>query len=126
YDAMAPFYERHLGRRFFTSAKDLFRELLEHRVGAGSTVLDLCSGTGEFAEWLDARGMVVTGVDNSARMLRRAKAKAPGADFRRADMRAFELGCQFDVVTCFYNSMNQPLTMSSLREVLQTVRRHIR
>lgn len=126
YDAMAPFYERHLGTRFLASAKELFRELLEHKMVAGSNVLDLCCGTGEFAGWLGAQGMRVTGLDNSARMLRCAQTRVPDADFCWADMRAFNLPYRFDVVTCFYNSINQVLTMNSLGGVLRSVRRHVR
>jgi SAM-dependent methyltransferase len=126
YDAMAPFYERHLGTRFLASAKELFSESLRQKVAAGASVLDLCCGTGEFAAWLGAQGMRVTGLDNSARMLRCAQSKVPDADFCWADMRAFNLPYRFDVVTCFYNSINQALTMRSLGEVLRSVRRHVR
>jgi len=126
YDALAPFYERHWGTRFFDSATRLFSHLLKNRLKVGAAALDLCCGTGDFAKWLDATGMIVTGVDNSTRMLGYAQAKVPDAQFYKADMRAFQLAFQFDVATCFYNSINQALTLADLRSVLRAVRRHLR
>jgi len=126
YDALAPFYERHWGTHFFWSSTELFLDLLAHRVEPGSRILDLCCGTGEFASWLDGQGMHVTGVDNSARMLGSARASVPRAQFYRADMREFDLPEHFDAVTCMYNSINQALTLRSLRGVLRCVRRHLR
>ena len=125
YDALAPFYERHWGTAFFSSATMLFREFLSKRIGRGSRVLDLCCGTGDFAEWLAGQGMAVTGIDNSARMLSCARAKLPETQFYEADMRSFRLTQRFDAATCFYNSINQALTLASLKQSLSTVREHL-
>jgi len=125
YDALAPFYERHWGPRFFWSSTELFLDLLSHRVERGSRILDLCCGTGEFAGWLEAQGMCVTGVDNSARMLGSARTSVPRAQFYQADMRQFNLSERFDAVTCMYNSINQALTLRSLRGVLRSVHNHL-
>jgi SAM-dependent methyltransferase len=124
YNAMAPFYERHWGTMFLGSAKRLFSDFLRH-IEPGASALDLCCGTGEFAEWLDTRGLRVTGVDHSVEMLACARAKVRWAQFYKADMRAFNLPIQFDVATCFYNSINQALTLADLGRVLRSVRRHL-
>jgi SAM-dependent methyltransferase len=126
YDAMALFYERHWGTRFLGNAKQLFSELLLEHVELGAPVLDLCCGTGEFAKWLDEKGLIVTGIDNSDGMLSCARTKVPFAQFHKADMRVFQLPCQFDFVTCFYNSINQAMTLADLCGVLLSVRRHLR
>lgn len=126
YDAIAPFYARHWGTRFFGSAKQLFSDLLLRHVDWGAPVLDLCCGTGDFAEWLDRKGMIVTGIDNSLRMLACARAKVPFAQFYKADMRTFQLPLQFDFATCFYNSINLVLTLPDLRRVFRSVRLHLR
>nr|WP_272945398.1 class I SAM-dependent methyltransferase [Bryobacter aggregatus] len=122
---MAPFYERHWGTAFFDSACDLFLVSLQSRVREDAQILDLCCGTGDFAQWLDARGLRVTGVDNSAPFLASARAKLPSVDFYEADMGSFRLQRRFDAITCFYNSINQALTAASLRAVLHTVREHL-
>jgi SAM-dependent methyltransferase len=126
FDALAPFYERHWGESFFWTSTELFRDLLASRLEPGSRMLDLCCGTGGFAGWLHRQGMEVMGIDNSARMLRSARASLPRVEFHRADMREFDLQESFDAVTCMYNSINQALTTRSVRSVLGRVRRHLR
>lgn len=61
-------------------------------VTAGSRVLELGCGTGGVTEKLLARGAVVTAVDWSEPMLRRAQKRAPGATFVRSELTAFEPG----------------------------------
>ena len=126
WDALAPFYEQHWGTAFFDSATSLFRSFLSTRIKTGSSVLDLCCGTGNFAQWLQSRGMVVSGVDNSAQMLACAQAKMPTAEFYAGDMREFQLLRHFDAVTCFYNSINEALTLSCLQGIFSSVREHLR
>lgn len=63
----------------------------------GDHVLDLGCGTGDpIARWFMAEGFDVTGVDFSAAMLNIAKERWPDGDWRKADMRDFELDQQFD------------------------------
>ncbi len=125
YDAIAAFYDRHWGKEFFSSARMMFREYLGPQTKRGSRVLDLCCGTGDFAEWLSGQGMLVSGVDNSARMLECARARLPGATFYEADMNGFGLPERFDAVTCFYNSINQAMDLASLRGCFDSVRNHL-
>ena len=125
WDALAPFYERHWGTAFFDSATSLFRSSLSARIKPGSSILDLCCGTGDFAQWLQTRGMVVSGVDNSVQMLVCAQAKMPKAEFYEGDMCAFRLSRHFDAVTCFYNSINEALTLFSVRGIFSSVREHL-
>ncbi len=126
YDVLAPFYEHHWGTAFFERAKALFENLLTKRVPVGSRVLDLCCGSGDFAAWLSTKGLQVSGVDSSHSMLERAILKAPRSTFFKADMTGFRIPISFDVTTCFYNSINQVLTLSSLRKTLASVHRHLR
>lgn len=63
----------------------------------GDHVLDLGCGTGDpIARWFMAEGFDVTGVDFSAAMLTIAKERWPDGDWRKADMRDFELDQQYD------------------------------
>lgn len=82
------------------------------------SVLDLACGSGEFAIDLALKGLRVSAIDQSASLLRiaRAQAKAAGAgvQFVRADMSAFELPERFDAVTCFFDSLNYLLSVRQL------------
>ena len=125
YDAIASFYDRHWGKAFFSSARMIFREYLGPRTTRGSRVLDLCCGTGDFAEWLSGKGMAVSGVDNSAGMLEQARVRLPTGSFYEADMSGFRLPKRFDAVTCFYNSINQALDLAALEGCFLSVREHL-
>lgn len=126
YDALAPFYEHHWGPAFLDDAIGLFNQILGSRVPAGSHVLDLCCGSGHFAAWLSSNGLCVTGVDASNSMIDYARRKAPRSQFYVADMKSFRIPAVFDAAVCFYNSINQVLTLNGLRATLRSVGRHLR
>src|SRR5262245_12971555 len=64
-------------------------------VGTGSRVLDVATGPGYAAGRAAERGASVVGVDAAPAMVRLARQRHPGIDFRRADIEAlpFEDGC---------------------------------
>jgi len=140
YHEYAPFYDGSGQMRFAILMDQYLSEVLaRHRV-AGRRALDLACGTGTLALLLADAGWDVVGLDASATMLEQAKAKAanletPGtATFVVGDMRTLgienaelrtqnKLGdtsqfsilhSQFDLVTCFYDSLNYMLTESDL------------
>ena len=64
-------------------------------VGRGARVLDVATGPGYAAARAAERGASVIGVDAAPAMVRLARRRHPGIDFRRADIEAlpFEDGC---------------------------------
>lgn len=81
--------------------------VLEHidlRCPDAATLLDVACGTGGHLEHLRSR-FVCEGVDLDADRLRLAAARCPGVPLVEADMRSFDLGRTFDVVTCLFSSI---------------------
>ena len=77
------------------------------RVGPGSTVLDVATGTGDLAIELARRGADVTGSDFAPAMLEIARRKAPGLRFEEGD--ALDLAYpdgSFDAVTVGFGARN--------------------
>jgi SAM-dependent methyltransferase len=114
YDALAPHYDA------FTSGSDYDRwteVVLEHarKHGLrGQALLDVACGTGSsFLPFL-RRGFKVVGSDTSAGMLAEAALKAPQARLVLADMRELPTLGQFDLVTCFDDSLNYLASESDL------------
>ena len=68
------------------------------RLRPGARVLELGCGPGDVTARLLEQGAVVEAVDASGEMLRAATARAPGAHFVRADIRAYRPGARFDAV----------------------------
>lgn len=118
FDALAPFYESHWGRAFLDHSIRLFRRKLAPQLRAGDLVLELCCGTGHFAQWLADQGYRVTGIDGSRAMLGYARKRLRRGQLFQADVRHFHLRHRANAVVCFYNSLNQFLDPESFRAVL--------
>jgi len=95
---------------FFSDTSDLpsINQLVE-KLEAGAKVLDIGSGPGQFAKFLNDKGFAVEGIDNSDEMLSIAKAKVPDVTFTKMDMRSlsFPDSC-FDGVLAAYAIIHIP------------------
>jgi SAM-dependent methyltransferase len=98
---------------------------LEHGL-SGNRVLDVGCGTGKSLLPLAERGYELTGCDQSAGMLARAREALPeSVGLFEADMRALPACGEFDLVTCLDDAVNYLLgdedltaAMSSMAELL--------
>ena len=97
---------------------------------APSSVLDLACGTGSMSLLLARRGLQVTGVDVSARMLDVARLKFSGAqlyaEFIEADMRSFELKEPVDAVICVFDSLNYLAEPDDVQATFASVHRALK
>lgn len=92
---------------------------------APASVLDAGCGTGRIGRELARRGLDVAGVDIDPEMLATARRKAPGVDWRLADLATVDLGRSFDAIVMAGNVMIflAPGTESA---VVATMARHLR
>jgi SAM-dependent methyltransferase len=92
----------------FSEAADQATKLVKLANPQGSKVLDLCCGPGRFSIPLAVKGFVVTGVDRTAFLLEKAKARAKAAQVKiewiQEDMRNFIRPEDFDIVISVYTS----------------------
>jgi SAM-dependent methyltransferase len=149
YQEYAPFYDGSGQVRFAILMDQYLSEVLVRHPVAGRRALDLACGTGTLALLLADAGWNVVGLDASAEMLDLARAKAadletPGsATFVLGDMRTLgienaelrmqnrlsdtapfsTLHSQFNLVTCFYDSLNYMLTEADLAACFRTAAR---
>lgn len=89
-------------------------------------ILDLACGTGAATVIFAAHGARVVGVDRSGSMLSVARAAAATAglhiEFIEQDIRALLIEGPFDLVSCFYDSINYLLEVEDLVECFARVR----
>ncbi len=79
--------------------------------GGKGAVLDLACGTGKFLEEMSRRGWQVAGIDLSPVMINLAKTRLGDKTLLHiASMSSFELPGQYDVVTCWLDSLPYLLT----------------
>lgn len=97
----------------------------QHRRSSGSDLLDVASGTGLVASKLQAH-YKVEGLDLSPEMLRVARELYPSIPFHLGNMADFDLGRQFDVLTCFGSSIGYAKTLDQLKGIVGNFARHLK
>ncbi len=129
YDPFARLYNRHWGADYRIEVAPIVDRLLLSRLGgraAGSAVLDVCCGTGQFTEQIRRRGYQIAGVDASGEMIRYARRNAPSVPFTVADVRAFSLERTFDAAYCLYESLNHVPDKDGLAMAFACIHRHLK
>lgn len=85
--------------------------------------LDAACGTGRHTEYLASLGHGVTGVDSSAEMLAKARAKIPAGEFLQADLHSLPIQDDFaDVVGCALSLTHVPELAPVLAELVRVLR----
>ncbi|MCA1587582.1 MAG: class I SAM-dependent methyltransferase [Chloroflexi bacterium] len=100
------------------------RELAEARAPGAHSLLDVACGTGRHLEHLRA-WYEVEGVDLDEGLLEVARRRLPDVRLGVADMRDFDLGRRFDVVTCLFSSIGYVGTPEALRSAIAAMGRHV-
>jgi SAM-dependent methyltransferase len=128
YSSFADYYDFLGWDEFSKEAFRRLRKILRLIPGPIQTVLDLACGTGELAILLADEDYEVTGVDLSDSMLKAANRKKGKRRVRfvRGDIRRLSLGRRFDLVCCFFDSLNHLTSKSELLSAFRAARRHLR
>lgn len=105
---------------------DFYKKWCGRRPGR---VLELCCGTGRLTLPLKASGIDIMGLDGSDSMLEMARRKAGQqkleVDFRKGDMRGFDLGCTFSTIFIPFNSLQNTYSIEDLERIFRCVRKHL-
>jgi ubiquinone/menaquinone biosynthesis C-methylase UbiE len=96
---------------------------LYHRK-TSKTLLDVGCGTAEHLKYL-SKDFMCTGVDINGDMLRIAKRKVQGADFKVADMMKLNLGKKFDVIISLFSVIGYVHTFGNLVKALRKMYEHL-
>lgn len=122
YDTFAPFYDAVMGDR--AEHATYVRSLIGKHAPRAKRVLELACGTGSILAQL-APDYEVAGVDRSGAMLEIARKKVPAARLVQADMREAQLGEEFDVVLCVFDSINHLVSFRDWEAVFRRAREHL-
>ena len=127
YNEFARFYVRGDWPRYSAQMARMLPSVLEYFGLWPRSVLDLACGEGTFAVAMAKRGLQVTGVDLSPEMLdiARERAAKAGLDvkFLQQDMSSLSLRGRFDLITCWFDSLNYLLEIDDLAETFAGVSR---
>ena len=98
--------------------------LVRARRPEARSLLDVACGTGAHLLHLQD-DFAVAGVELSAHMADRARARLPGVEVHLGDMRLFDLGRRFDAVTCLFSSIGYTRTPEDLQRAFVAMARHL-
>jgi demethylmenaquinone methyltransferase/2-methoxy-6-polyprenyl-1,4-benzoquinol methylase len=128
YDALAPIYDtmaRALLFPFGGEKRFRSRATAALDLQPGTRVLELGCGTGSMTALLLSAGASVTSADLSEPMLERARRKAPGATFVRADITQHDFGTDFERVLFSFvlHEMTEDIRVAALRNAARSAPR---
>jgi demethylmenaquinone methyltransferase / 2-methoxy-6-polyprenyl-1,4-benzoquinol methylase len=123
FDRIAPVYDA-MNRTMTAGLDRRWRRITaEAVVQPGDKVLDACCGTGDLAVAAARAGGLVTGLDFSARMLERARRKAPELEWVSGDLLSLPFADgSFDAATVGFGVRNVDDLELALRELCRVLR----
>ena len=113
-----------IGKDHFVEAQKVHQIIQQFKKSTGNTLLEVACGTGLHASVL-RENYQVEGLDLDAEMLVVAQQEYPDIPFHQADMVEFDLGKQFDVITCLFSSIGYVKTKERLEAALQAMTHHL-
>jgi 2-polyprenyl-3-methyl-5-hydroxy-6-metoxy-1,4-benzoquinol methylase len=131
YHRFASIYQRGPYVRFSQKlAESVLPETLAFLDLHPTDLLDVACGEGSFAVAMASQGYKVSGVDQSQEMIALAREQAREAgipvNFLVEDMRDLRYSGEFDLVTCFFDSMNYLLTVKDLQDAIRCAYKALR
>jgi SAM-dependent methyltransferase len=123
----AQFYDAiYAWKDYAAEARRLKALLAERRRTPGRrSLLDVACGTAAHAPYL-RDDYAYEGLDLDPQMLALSHDRFPDLPFHQGDMLDFDLGRQFDVVTCLFSSIAYVKTPQRLEQATATMARHVR
>lgn len=118
YDAIYSFKD------YQAETQRLMELINEHLLSGGDRLLDVACGTGKHLQFLKET-YEVEGLDLSPELLDIARARTPDVLYHHADMMDFDLGREFDVVTCLFSSIGYAKTLENLHRAVKCMADHL-
>ena len=100
------------------------QQIVAARAPGARTLLDVACGTGRHLEHLRS-WYEVEGLDLDAGLLEVATKRLASIPLHQGDMRDFDLGHEFDVVTCLFSGIGYVGTVERLEQAIATMARHL-
>jgi SAM-dependent methyltransferase len=122
YKEYANYYDRFFEAKDYEKESAFLHQLLsKYQV---KTLLDIGCGTGTHLANLEKYGYRARGIDLNPDMLACAANKVK-SQIAQADMRDFDLGCQFDAIVSMFAVFNHNLTIENAQKTLRQAKAHL-
>ncbi|MEP7322448.1 MAG: class I SAM-dependent methyltransferase [Saprospiraceae bacterium] len=124
YIKSAHFYNAIYKFKDYDGASKQLHSLIEQYHPNASTLLDVACGTGKHLGTLQ-NYYQVQGLDISPEILTIARNEFPAIPFHEENMIDFNLGHQFDVITCLFSSIAYVKTVKNLNQAVSSMADHL-
>ena len=127
YDEASPYYDAiYEAMKDYAAEAERLRRLLEHYAQRPiRDLLDMGCGTGLHDQYLKDH-YYVEGADLSPSQLAAARRRCPDLVFHQADMTNFDLGRDYDAVTCLFSAIGHVITEEKLHAAVRSMATHVR
>ena len=126
YEDSAAYYDAIYSFKNYERESERLDEIIrQYKNSSGNTLLDVACGTGSHVNFLKKQ-YTVEGLDLNPKLLKQAKAKNPDVIFHKGDMRNFNLGKQFDIITCLFSAIGHVKTRTKMRKAVANMARHLK
>jgi ubiquinone/menaquinone biosynthesis C-methylase UbiE len=125
YTKSARFYDAIYSFKDYETEAEKIHEVIQQYANRNcETLLDVATGTGAHLPFL-RKYYTVEGLDLSSGMLEVARQRLLDVTFHEASMVDFNLGKQFDVITCLFSAIGYVLTIDDLHQTQNTFAKHL-
>jgi len=114
-----------MGKDYSAEAGKIRALIQQHKQTSGNLLLDVACGTGLHIGPL-CEHYQVEGLDLDQNMLEMARQKHPDIPLHHANMMNFDLGHQFDAITCLFSSIGYVKSISGLFQTIGNMARHLK
>ncbi len=111
------------GLHYEETAEFVHNLIQQYKQSEGSTLLDVACGTGAILPYLKPY-YTIEGLDLDPNMVAISRKHHPELTFYVADMTNFDLGRQYDVITCLGSAIGSVRTIPRLQQTLASMSRH--
>lgn len=124
YEKSAQFYDAIYTWKKYDQEVERLKAILAARGHRGGRLLDVACGTGRHLALLKET-FEVEGVELDPAMAKVAMERVPNVTVTVGDMKDFDLGRRFDVVTCLFSSIGYMEEQDQLHQAIATMVRHL-
>lgn len=128
YERQAVYYDaiyEASGKDYKKEAAFVHHVIEKYKKSEGNELLDVGCGTGGHLPFLK-EWYSVGGLDIDPDMLQIARKKLPEVSFHQVDMVDFDLGKEFDVISCLFSAIGYAKTVPNLESTIKSFERHLK
>lgn len=125
FDRFSQYYDDIYSFLDYETASDKLLTIINQHAPNAENLLDVACGTGRYIEYLKTH-LTTEGLDINPALLQIASRRCPDTSFHEFDMRTFELGKTFEVITCLFCSIGYLIELEDVEMAFICMARHLK